>query len=96
MKLPQPIRDKVLVRPFESDAITASGLEVPMSYRERNNKALVMAVGNGTKKEPMKYRNGMIVFNIKNCGDELLIGGEKHYLISQRDILAYEPASSMD
>jgi chaperonin GroES len=84
----QPILNKVLIRPFSSEEKSTGGLIVPESFRERNNKSTVMAVGNGTKNKPMQYKPGMVVFSVKENGDEMIVDGEKCYLIESDWILA--------
>lgn len=82
------IRDNVLVKPCASDAISEGGIFIPESVQTRSNRGVIVSVGNGTKKEPMKLKEGMTVFNIFDCGEEIIIDGEKHYMMKQHDILA--------
>lgn len=84
----QPIKHNILVKPFKSDTETTGGIFVPENCRERNNKAEVVSVGEGTKKMPMQFRPGQTVFNVQNWGAEIVIEGIKHYLMDQRTILA--------
>lgn len=83
-----PIRDSVLVKPCESDGISAGGIIVPESYKTISNKVEIVAVGNGIKSRPMKFKKGDIVCKIKDCGTEIFINGEKHLLIKDNWILA--------
>lgn len=86
----QPILDNVLIRPLPSENISAGGIFVPGSFQVRNNKAEVIAVGNGTKKNPMRYKKGDLVYNIQGCGSEIEINGVMHFLIKDSYVLAYE------
>jgi len=83
----QPIRTKVLIKPFPSEEKSTGGIIVADGFRERNSKSIVVAVGNGTKDQPMHYKPGMVVFSVKDNGDEFIINGEKHYLIEAGWIL---------
>lgn len=83
-----PIQTKVLIKPFPSEEKSAGGIIVAEGFRERNCKATVISVGNGTKKNPMKYKPDMVVFSVKDNGEEFIINGEKHYLIDSSWILA--------
>ncbi len=85
-----PIRENVLVKPFPSEDKSEGGIFVPDSVKTRNNKALVVAVGNGTKRCPMQFSEGMVIHNIKDCGEEVIINGEKHFLVKSYDILAID------
>ena len=83
----QPIRDKILTKPYPSEEITSGGIIVPENCRETSNKLLIVAVGDGTKDKPMVYSVGQTVFRIKDAGLEVEIAGETHYLISIDDVL---------
>lgn len=91
----RPIRNQVLVKPLPSDEKSSGGIFVPESYREISNKVKIVAVGNGTKKTPMKFKKDQIVYKVKSNGAatwciEVLVKGEPHYLIGQDAILAVE------
>lgn len=84
----KPIRDNVLIEPCESDSISEGGIIVPDSCKERSNKAIVRAVGNGVKDKPMLLSPGMTVFHIKGAGDAIIDNGKTYFLIKQQDALA--------
>lgn len=84
----QAILNKILIKPFPSEEKSTGGIIVADGFRERNSKATIISVGNGTKKTPMRYKPGMVVFSVKDNGEEFIINGEKHYLIESSWILA--------
>lgn len=84
----QPIREKVLVKPYPSDEMSSGGIIVSEAHRAVSNKMKVIAVGKGTKKEPMRFKAGETAYRVKGCGDEIIIDGEKHYLVSQGWLIA--------
>lgn len=84
----QPIRENVLVKPFISDDKSAGGIIVSEAHREVSNKVEVIAVGNGTKKLPMKWTPGDVAFRVKDCGDEVLINGERHFIVKSNWLIA--------
>lgn len=84
------LRDSILVKPFASDEVSKGGLIVPECYREVSNKVKVISVGTGTKKHPMRYKGGEVGYRIKDSGQEIIIEGEKHYIINQSWLLAIE------
>lgn len=83
-----PIRNNVLVKPFAADEISLRGIIVPESARKDSNKVYVVKVGNGTKDKPMRLKEGMVGFRIKECGVDIIIKGEKHFLIDDNSIIA--------
>jgi len=84
----QPIRNNILVRPLESDNISEGGIIVPDSCKKDSNKVQIVAVGAGTKKNPMYRKPGEIGYRVKDHGTEIIIGGEKHFLLDQSWIIA--------
>lgn len=88
----KPNKTLVLVKPFEPETKTSGGIIIVDTAKKRKNVGTVVAVGVGTKKEPMLLKEGMIVYNIYNCGEKVEFNGTDHYLIEQRDILAKEIA----
>ena len=85
----KPIRDFVLVKPCEPDNVTEGGLFIPSTAMARNNRAIVVAVGNGTAKVKMEAKKGDMIIHVKNAGEHVIINGESHYLIRHMDILSY-------
>jgi chaperonin GroES len=78
---------KVLVKPDEAEAKTASGIIIPDSAKEKPRQGKVMLVGAAKKDEEMEVRKGDIVLYGKYSGQELTIDGTDYLLISQSDIL---------
>lgn len=84
----QPIRDNILVKPYESDAVSAGGIILSEAHAGVSNKVKIIAVGNGTKGKPMKFKPGETAFRVKDVGDEILIHGEKHFIVKMSWLLA--------
>ena len=80
----KPLSDRVLVEPLPAEKTTASGLIIPDSAKEKQQKGTVLAVGNGTKDEPMTVKVGDTVLYGKYSGTEFKYEG-KDYLIMKED-----------
>ena len=78
---------KVLVKPYEAEAKTASGIIIPDSAKEKPRQGKVILVGASKKDEEMEVKKGDEVLYGKYSGQELTIEGEDYLLISQSDIL---------
>ncbi|MGA1978548.1 MAG: co-chaperone GroES [Bacteroidales bacterium] len=78
---------KVLVKPYEAEAKTASGIIIPDSAKEKPRQGKVILVGAAKKDEEMEVKKGDEVLYGKYSGQELTIEGEDYLLISQSDIL---------
>lgn len=84
----QPVNQNILVKPFQSDNISEGGIIVPDSYKKDSNKVEVVAVGNGTTLRPMRRKVGEIGYRVKDHGVEILVNGEKHFILDQSWIIA--------
>ncbi len=82
------IRDNVLVKPFASDEKSIGGIIVSEAHRAVSQKVKVVSVGNGTKKSPMNWKEGDVAFRVKDSGDEILIGGERHFIVKSGWLIA--------
>lgn len=85
-----PVRENVLVKPYASDEKSVGGIFVPEAYRAISNKVLIVSVGNGSKKNPMHLKAGQTGYRVKDWGTEILIEGEKHFIMNQDAIIAVE------
>jgi len=83
-----PIKDNVVIKPFASDDKSSGGIIVSEAHREVSNKVKVIAVGNGTKKYPMNWKPGDIAFRVKDCGDEIIIDGERCFIVKSNWLIA--------
>ncbi|SNR78713.1 co-chaperone GroES [Lutibacter flavus] len=84
----KPLADRVLVKPLEAETTTASGLIIPDSAKEKQQKGTVIAVGKGTKDEPMTVKvNDTVLFG-KYAGTELVLEGTEYLIMRESDILA--------
>ena len=90
----QPLDDRIVVRPSEGEATTASGLVIPDTAKEKPQKGEVLAVGPGRRSEqtgeiiPMDVKVGDIVVYSKYGGTEYPDGGEDLLILTSRDVLA--------
>jgi chaperonin GroES len=78
---------KVLVKPHEAEAKTASGIIIPDSAKEKPRQGTVVLTGAAKKDEEMEIKVGDVVLYGKYSGQELSIDGEDYLLISQSDVL---------
>ena len=78
---------KVLVKPYEAEAKTASGIIIPDSAKEKPRQGKVILVGAAKKDEEMEVKKGDVVLYGKYAGQELTIDSEDYLLVSQTDIL---------
>ena len=84
----KPLADRVLLEPMQAETKTASGIIIPDNAKEKPQKATVVAVGIGTKDNPMTVKVGDTVLYGKYSGTELKFEGKDYLIMSEKDILA--------
>ena len=84
----KPLADRVLIKPPPAEEVTASGIIIPDSAKEKPLRGTVMAVGNGTKDEEMTLKEGAQVLFGKYAGTEVQIDGEKALIMRQNEVFA--------
>ena len=90
----QPLDDRIVVKPGESEETTASGLVIPDTAKEKPQQGEVLAVGPGKRSDqtgeliPMDVKVGDTVVYSKYGGTEIKYGGEEYLILSARDVLA--------
>jgi chaperonin GroES len=84
----KPLADRVLVEPLEAETKTASGIIIPDTAKEKPQKGIVVAVGPGTKDEPLTVKVGDTVLYGKYSGTELKLEGTEYLMMRESDILA--------
>ena len=80
--------DRVLIEPTAAEEVTMGGIIIPDSAKEKPLKGKVLAVGNGTKDEPMQLKAGDTVLYGKYAGTEIEFEGIKYLMMRQNDVLA--------
>ena len=89
----QPLEDRIVVRPSDSESTTASGLVIPDTAKEKPQHGDVLAVGPGRRSEqtgelvPMDVAEGDTVVYSKYGGTEITVGGEDLLILNARDVL---------
>ena len=62
----KPLSDRVLIEPAKAEEVTAGGIIIPDSAKEKPLKGTVKAVGNGTKDEEMVVKEGDTLVVVTN------------------------------
>ena len=83
-----PLADKVIVQQAEAETKTASGIIIPDTAQEKPQKGHIVAVGKGTKENPITVKVGDSVLYGKYAGTELKFDGEDFLIMKESDILA--------
>ena len=84
----KPLADRVLVEPAAAETKTSSGIIIPDSAKEKPQKGTVVAVGSGTKENPITVKVGDNVLYGKYSGTDLKYEGKDYLIMIESDILA--------
>ena len=89
----KPLEDRIVVKAIEAETVTASGLVIPDTAKEKPQEGEVLAVGEGRfddsgKRVPMDVKVGDKVIYSKYGGTEVKYAGEEYLVLSARDVLA--------
>jgi chaperonin GroES len=88
----KPLHDRVLVRRLEGDEKTSGGLIIPDSAKEKPAEGVVIACGEGARKDSgeliaMSVSNGDKILFGKWSGTEVTLDGEELLIMKESDIL---------
>ena len=88
----QPLGQRVLVKRIEAEEVTAGGILLPDTAKEKPQEATVVRLGTGGKDEDGKaieftVKEGDTVLISKYGGTEVKIEGVDHLILSESDIL---------
>lgn len=88
----RPLADRVVIKKFEAEEKTASGIVLPTAAKEQPQMAEVIEVGPGGivdgKEITMELKVGDKVIFQKYAGTEVKIEGNEYTILRQSDILA--------
>ena len=89
----KPLEDRIVVQPLEAEQVTASGLVIPDTAKEKPQEGKVVAVGPGRfddkgARVPVDVKVGDVVLYSKYGGTEVKYSGEEYLVLSARDVLA--------
>ena len=88
----RPLHDRILVERIESEEVTAGGIILPDTAKEKPQQGKVIAVGNGKKTEdgkilPLDVKEGDTILFGKYSGSEIKIAGTEYLIMKEDDVL---------
>jgi chaperonin GroES len=89
----RPLQDRIIVKRVEEETVTAGGIYIPETAKEKPQRGEIVAVGNGKKTEdgkvlPLDVKVGDKVLFGKYAGTEVKIEGNDYLMMREDDILA--------
>ena len=83
-----PLGERVIIKPEAAETKTKSGIIIPDTAQEKPQKGTVVAIGKGTKENPMTVTAGDTVLYGKYAGTELKHEEKDYLIMKESDILA--------
>jgi len=92
MKL-KPLGSRLVIEPIEQEDVTAGGIVLPETAKEKPQKGKVISTGPGERDEdgkriPMDVAEGDTVLFAKYAGTEIKVEGKKLLILKESDVLA--------
>jgi chaperonin GroES len=89
----KPLGGRVIVEPIEQEDITAGGIILPETAKEKPQEGKILASGPGERDEDgkriaMEVKVGDKVLYAKYSGTEVKVDGKKLLILRESDILA--------
>ena len=89
----KPLDDRLVVEPLEAEQVTAGGIVLPDSAKEKPQRGTVIAAGPGRtldsgEKAPMSVAVGDEVIYGKYSGSDIEVDGREVKILRESDVLA--------
>ena len=89
----KPLDDRVLVEQSKAEDVTAGGIVLPDTAKEKPKEGKVISLGEGKvldngQKVPFQIKKGDRVLFSSFAGTEVKVGSEEYLIMSEEDILA--------
>lgn len=86
----QPLENRVVIEPSKAEEKTPSGIFIPDAAKKKPQEGIVIAVGKGTKDEPMTLKIGDKVLYSEYAGTSYhdKKNNQEYLIIKQSEILA--------
>ncbi|MEW6028100.1 MAG: co-chaperone GroES [Chloroflexota bacterium] len=89
----KPLGDRLVVEPIEQEEVTAGGIVLPETAKEKPQQGKVLAAGPGARDEDgkriaMDVKVGDKVLYAKYSGTEFKLDGKKLLILRESDLLA--------
>ena len=89
----RPLSDKVLVERLEAETMTAGGIVLPESAKEKPQRGKIVNLGDGKllddgTKSKMQVKKGDEVLFTSYAGSEVKLNGKEYLIMDESDIMA--------
>jgi len=89
----RPLADKVLVQRLDAESVTAGGIVLPESAKEKPQRGKIVNVGegkmlkDGTRRKVQVKKGDEVLFS-SYAGTEIKLGSEEYMIMDESEIIA--------
>jgi chaperonin GroES len=89
----RPLDDRVVLKVLDAEEMSAGGIVLPDTAKEKPQRGKVTAVGEGKlqkdgKRSKLDVKKGDVVLFGKYAGSDVKVGGEDYKILRESEILA--------
>ncbi len=89
----KPLGDRLIAEPIEHEELSASGILLPATARDKSVRARVLAIGPGARSKhgariAMDVIRGDTVLYAKYAGTEVRFESKRYLILKETDVLA--------
>ena len=84
----KPLGDRIVVEPAPAEQMTATGIIIPNTAKEKPQKGTVVAIPDEDKDNKITVKTGDLVLYAKYAGTEVTIDDKEYLIMHETDILA--------
>ncbi len=89
----RPLGEKVIIKRVDAEDVTAGGIVLPDSAKEKPKRGLIKAIGDGKlldsgERAQLQVKKNDEVLFTSYAGTEVKVGGEEYIIMDESDILA--------
>jgi chaperonin GroES len=89
----RPLDDRIVVKPVEAENQSAGGILLPDSAKEKPQRAIVVAVGQGARNDEgtrlaLTVKVGDEILYGRYAGNEIKWNGEEYKILRESEVLA--------
>ena len=89
----RPLADKIIVQRLEAESVTAGGIVLPESAKEKPQRGKVISVGegkaldDGSRGKMQLKKNDQVLFT-SYAGSEIKFDGKEYLIMDESDVMA--------
>lgn len=89
----RPLRDKLVVKPIDTEEVTKGGIIIPDMAKEKSSEGTIVSVGLGRitesgKRVPPEVKVGDRIVYGKYNGADVIVDGVEYVILHEKNVMA--------